>query len=87
MQHVHAFLHMLMQIKLYLVLSCDYGTGLIDISTWKKVDSRTLGISWSKISVSSQIVMKALRREGCRCYIYIYIVSVCQSFMFSHGNE
>lgn len=42
---------------------------LIDISTWKKVDSRTLGISWSKISVSSQIVMKALRREGFKAYL------------------
>lgn len=44
----------------------------LDTSTWKVMDSRRAGINWSKISPSTQMVLKILQRKG--------------KFYFHHNN-
>uniref|UniRef100_A0A5B6ZQ61 Polynucleotide adenylyltransferase n=1 Tax=Davidia involucrata TaxID=16924 RepID=A0A5B6ZQ61_DAVIN len=43
--------------------------GQIDISKWRKVDSRTLGITRSMISSPSWIVLKVLQSKGFEAYL------------------
>lgn len=41
----------------------------IDMSKWKKLDSRTFGITRSMISSASWVVLKLLQREGFEAYL------------------
>ncbi|KAJ8625669.1 hypothetical protein MRB53_034199 [Persea americana] len=41
----------------------------LDTSTWKVMDSRRAGINWSKISPSTQMVLKILQRKGFDTYL------------------
>ncbi|KAA8532060.1 hypothetical protein F0562_006798 [Nyssa sinensis] len=43
--------------------------GQIDISKWRKVDSRTFGITRSMISSPSWIVLKVLQSKGFEAYL------------------
>ena len=42
----------------------DDDVGYVDISRWKKIDSRVCGINQSMISQPSSIVLKVLQSKG-----------------------
>lgn len=44
--------------------SLNYRTGHMDMSKWKKLDSRSLGVHRSQITEPSRIVLNILRKEG-----------------------
>ncbi|GMH24537.1 hypothetical protein Nepgr_026380 [Nepenthes gracilis] len=60
-----------LQAQIYTELGSNpmVAAGKIDISRWKKMDSRKFGITQSMIPVSSWVVLKLLRSEGFEAYL------------------
>lgn len=50
------------------VLSFGYGVVVVNVSKWRKVDARTLGIRSGLIPESPWIVMRYLRNKGKSSY-------------------
>ncbi|XP_058187292.1 uncharacterized protein LOC131304175 isoform X2 [Rhododendron vialii] len=52
-----------------LISESDDGVGKVDMSNWRKLDSRILGLTQSMISSSSLIVLKILQGAGFDAYL------------------
>lgn len=59
--------------NIYSFLKGVAGLGQMDMSKWRKLDSRTLGIAQKSISESSWIVLKILQSAGDLLFLSVSV--------------